>query len=87
MPLNKHKNNKERPILSVDLKYMENPKCVRVSEFAESPLDGIDKCVSVENQRVPDVSSLKPEDVLIEVRADDEWPVPTHASLALYAGS
>jgi NADPH:quinone reductase len=43
--------------------------CVRVSEFAESPVDAIDRVMSLVSQEVPDVTRLGAGDVLIAVRS------------------
>ena len=55
--------------MAAEFELMKNPQCVRVSEFAESPLEGVEKSVTIEAQTVPLPDSLQSCDVLIEVRS------------------
>jgi len=42
---------------------------VRVSEFAENPLEGVDKFLEIEEQAVPNPATLSAHDVIIEVKS------------------
>jgi len=42
---------------------------VRISEFAENPLEGVEKNLSLEDQTAPDTSTLGPRDVIINVKS------------------
>ena len=42
---------------------------VSISEFAETPMDGVDRYLSIEEQEFPDTSSLEPTDVVIAVKS------------------
>lgn len=42
---------------------------VRVSEFAENPLEGVDKFLQIEAQPIPDPQALADYDVIIEVKS------------------
>ncbi|MCP4124259.1 MAG: NADPH:quinone oxidoreductase family protein [Bacteroidetes bacterium] len=42
---------------------------VQVSEFAETPMEGVDQFLSIVDQVVPDTSTLGPDDVLVEVKS------------------
>jgi len=42
---------------------------VRVSEFAENPLEGVDKFLEIEEQTVPNPATLSAHDVIIEVKS------------------
>lgn len=55
--------------MSADRNLTKSPQCVRVSEFAESPVDGIENAISIETQKVPEPATLQTGDVLIEVRS------------------
>ena len=55
--------------MSAEHKITKNSQCVRVAEFAESPAEGIENAILIENQCVPEPSDLGNSDVLIEVRS------------------
>ena len=42
---------------------------VRISEFAENPLEGVEKNLTIEEQSPPDPSALKARDVIIAVKS------------------
>jgi len=56
----------KHPIYSVDAKSGQR---VRVSEFAENPLEGVEKNLSIEAQCPPDPGALKTNDVVIAVKS------------------
>lgn len=47
----------------------QSPRRVRIAEFAEDPMDGVENYLSIEDQAYPDTSSLTPNDVIIAVKS------------------
>lgn len=49
--------------------YLEDGDYARVYEFAEDPIAGVERCLKLEKQTPPQPATLKPHDVIIEVKS------------------
>ena len=72
---------------------MQIGKKAQITQFAETPLEGVNQILKIVNQPIPDIKTLGDTDVLIEVKSsadwlgrftNDKWAISTSTASPLY---